>query len=72
MNSNADDMLDDYAISFVGKSGSRGKYFEAAMHAKRFAHIEENLLKTSPTMSDPNASQNGFSKASKCAHLSTR
>ena len=43
MNSDSDNMRADYADSLVGKAGMRGKYFEAAMRAKRMVQIDEDF-----------------------------
>ena len=69
MNSNSDNMRDNYADSFAGQSGLRGKYFEAAMRAKRLVQIDEDVLKAFPTTEELNAALRGLLEASKHVHL---
>ena len=71
MNSNSDNMLEDYSNSFAGKTGVRGKYFEAAMRAKRLVQIDEDVLKAFPTTEELNAALRGLLEASRHVHLPT-
>ena len=69
MNSESDNMQDDYGDSFAGKNGIRGKYFEAAMRAKRLVQIDEDVLKAFPTTGELNAALRGLLEASRHVHL---
>ena len=71
MNSDSDNMRTEYADSFAGKIGVRGKYFEAAMRAKRLVQIDEDVLKAFPTTGELNAALRGLLEASKHVHLPT-
>ena len=71
MNSDSDNMRTDYADTFAGKTGVRGKYFEAAMRAKRLVQIDEDVLKAFPTTGELNAALRGLLEASKHVHLPT-
>ena len=71
MNNNSDHMRDDYSDSFSGQTGVRGKYFEAAMRAKRLVQIDEDVLKAFPTTGELNAALRGLLEASKPVHLPT-
>ena len=65
------DMRDDYSDFFAGQSCLRGKYFEAAMRAKRLVQIDEDVLKAFPTTEELNAALRGLLEASKHVHLQT-
>ena len=71
MNNNSDHMRDDYSDSFAGQTGVRGKYFEAAMRAKRLVQIDEDVLKAFPTTGELNAALRGLLEAAKHVHLPT-
>lgn len=69
MSNNSDDMLDDYSEVFSKVTPVRGKYYEAAMRAKGFVRLDEDLLKAFPTNAELAAALRGLVEASRHVHL---
>ena len=69
MNSNSDDMKDDYSDLFATQTPVRGKYYERAMRAKHLVELDQEVLEAFPTKADVNAALRSLMEASKHIHL---
>ena len=63
------DMRDDYSDTYAWQAGVRGKYFDAAMLAKRLIQIDEDTQKAFLATEELNAGLRGVIEASNHLHL---